>query len=193
LSPQLLPSGNGNFVVTDAGYVDAASGDYRLRIGSPLADRGDNAAIDAFIQQSAVAADLAAKPRVVGAAVDVGAYELQALGPVDVTPQISVVRGGFQFNRTTHRYVQPVTLKNVGATNIAGPVSLVLDGLNSAVNLFGQAGVTSVEAPFGSPYRDVSAADLAPSGGVSLLLEFKDLTNLPITYAPRVLAGPGTR
>lgn len=59
----------------DAGFVDEAAGDFRLRPGSPLVDAGAPGAATS-------AADLLGLPRLVGPRVDIGAFELQALPPV---------------------------------------------------------------------------------------------------------------
>src|SRR5262249_19803600 len=39
----------GNFAVTDPGYLNSGAGDFRLAPGSPLIDKGNNAAISPFI------------------------------------------------------------------------------------------------------------------------------------------------
>ncbi|HEY3265792.1 MAG TPA: right-handed parallel beta-helix repeat-containing protein [Armatimonadota bacterium] len=77
-APQLL---NNLILESDAGaaalFVDAANGDYRLLLGSPLIDAGD----DAAVAEGDVDPDGA--PRVRGQHVDVGAYEA-AVGNVAV-------------------------------------------------------------------------------------------------------------
>jgi len=58
----------------DAGgprFVNPEAGDYRLQSGSPCIDAGNDAAV------AAGATDLDGKPRIAGAAVDMGAYEYQ--------------------------------------------------------------------------------------------------------------------
>jgi len=50
-------------------FVDRAAGDYRLGVGSPLIDRGDGSIVQTGWT------DLAGNPRVLGAGVDIGAYE----------------------------------------------------------------------------------------------------------------------
>jgi hypothetical protein len=112
---------------------------------------------------------------------------------VDVSAQVKVTRGGFRLNRATGRYVQQVTLKNIGASAIAGPVSLVLDSLSATASLYNKTGVTAATTPAGSPYLNVTAGDLAAGASVMATLEFTNLTNKSILYATRVLAGPGPR
>jgi hypothetical protein len=109
----------------------------------------------------------------------------------DVTAQINITRGGFRLNQATGRYVQEVTLTNTSGAAIAGPVSLVLDGLGAGVTLFGQSGVTTALAPLGSPYINVNT--LNPGAPVNLVLEFTNPGNAAIQYRARVLAGAGSR
>lgn len=193
LQPLAAPKGNGNLAVADPGYLNAGAGDYRLSSSSPLVDHGDTAAIGAYVQQGGVATDLAGKPRIAGTAVDVGAYETAQAGITDVTSQVSLQRGGYIYNRVTRRYVQQVTLANSSGGPLAGPVSLVFDGLPQGITVYGQTNVTTTQTPAGSPYSDVAGADLAAGALLVLQLQFNDPFNLPIGYTPRVLAGPGTR
>jgi hypothetical protein len=62
---------DGNLLTSDPKFVNAASGDLRLKTGSPAIDVGDNAAV------SGVVTDLASNPRIVNEIVDMGAYEWQ--------------------------------------------------------------------------------------------------------------------
>jgi hypothetical protein len=83
LADPLLVCGS---VFTDApGFIDLAAGDLRLTPGSPLKDVGDDALVPADATDldadgdlsEALPLDLDALPRIVGAAVDPGAHELQ--------------------------------------------------------------------------------------------------------------------
>lgn len=109
---------------------------------------------------------------------------------VNVSNQISVTRSGFRRNSATGRYVQQVTLKNVG-TAIGRPTSLVLDNLSSNAMLFNKSGNTSCATPAGS-YKSVSTgSDNVLSAGeiATVLLEFINPSNQNITYGTRVLVG----
>lgn len=81
--PGTLTQTTGNTNVSDARFVDAAAGDFRLRYDSPLLDAGDPAALAA----GESATELAGGARVVdgdanGTAVrDVGAFEYQRQAP----------------------------------------------------------------------------------------------------------------
>ena len=57
----------------------------------------------------------------------------------------------------------------------------------------GMTNVTVNQPPAGSPYIDVSAADLVPGELLTLNLRFDDPLNVALRYVPRVLAGAGTR
>lgn len=160
-------------------------GDLRLQTGSPCLDTGSNAALPLEITT-----DLDTNLRIVRDTVDQGAYEFQVA--VNVTTQVQVTRGGFRRNATTGRYTQTVTLKNIGASAIPGPISLVLNSLSSNTGLYNKTGTTSATNPTGSPYKDTTGS-LAPGVSVSLTLEFTNPTNAAITYTTRVLAGTGTR
>jgi hypothetical protein len=59
-------------------FADAAAGDYREAAGSPTIDAGDNAYADATV-------DLDGNPRILGTAVDIGAYELVPPPPTVTT------------------------------------------------------------------------------------------------------------
>ncbi len=115
---------------------------------------------------------------------------------VDITAQVSITRGGFRLNQVMGRYVQEVTLTNTSGAAIAGPVSLVLDGLSSSVTLFGQSGVTAALAPLGSPYlnMDLGGDNVLGAGEtLKLVLEFTNPGEAAIQYRARVLAGAGSR
>ena len=114
---------------------------------------------------------------------------------VNTTSQVSVTRGGLQLNRVTQRYVQQITLRNTGASSLAGPITLVVDGLSSNATVFNKTGTTACEAPTGSPYINVSPGGnvFGPGQTLTLTLDFTNPSNQGITYTTRVLAGTGAR
>lgn len=113
---------------------------------------------------------------------------------MDVSSQVSIIRGGYSYNRSLGRFVQTVTLKNTGSSAISGPVSLVLDSLSANATLANQSGVTSVVTPAGSPYINVTlGGGLAPGVSASVVLQFADPKMAAITYNTRVLSGVGSR
>jgi hypothetical protein len=187
------PLGANGFSVPDAGFVAPASGDYRLAGSSPLIDRGDSVPIGAYIASGGGATDLAGQPRIAGASVDVGAYEAVAAGVTDITSQVVLRQGGFIYDRATRNYTQSVTLANSSGGVLTGPISLVFDGLPVGVTVAATTNVTVNQLPAGSPYLDVSTADLVPGALLSLNLRFADPFSTAIRYTPRVLGGVGVR
>jgi hypothetical protein len=111
----------------------------------------------------------------------------------DVSNSVTVTRGGFVLNPVTGRFAQTVTIKNISAATIIGPLSLVLDSLSSNASLFNATGATdTLELPAGSPYLNASV-NLAAGQNTAFSLQFTDPSHTAITYNTRVLAGPGPR
>jgi hypothetical protein len=110
----------------------------------------------------------------------------------DVSTKVQVTRSGFGYNLATQRFVQTVTLKNISAAAITGPLSLVLDNLSSNATLFNPSGTTACATPAGRPFANLSA-NLNPGASVSVALQFTNPSRAGITYATRVLAGNAGR
>ena len=104
---------------------------------------------------------------------------------------IRVTRGALRFDRRTQKWLQPVTLVNVGPNAAEAPISLILKGLEPGVQLLNATGVTRVTYPRGSPYLD--AGRLPPGGQVTLILQFSKTGDESIRYETSVLIGPGLR
>jgi len=114
----------------------------------------------------------------------------------DITDQLSVQRSAFQWNRATGRYVQRLTLTNIGSADIRGPLSLVVDLPSTTARLFNQAGATVCSSPTTSGYALVSTGSdslLSAGESTSVTLEFADPADQAITYTVRVLSGEGER
>ena len=129
---------------------------------------------------------------VVSATVLLTAYEAAA----PVTAQFSISRSGFRLEAATGRFLQTVVVQNTSTIPVAGPVSLVIDALPVNVTLFGAEGQTTCAAPLGSPFVTINAGTdgvLTPGERVTLTLAFVNPLRKGITYATRVLAGPGCR
>ncbi len=110
----------------------------------------------------------------------------------DVTSAVRIVRGRYLY-LPGRRITQAVQLTNVGASPIAGPLSLVADNLKYGV--LTAAGNTSCAAPI-APYVNVDVGpdgQLLPGETASVVLEFTDARNVYPSYTPRALAGPGSR
>ncbi len=128
---------------------------------------------DAFLLDAAFAPDLA------------DLFAADALnGPLSIT------RSGYVRDRRTGHWYQQVTVKNTGATQLAGSVFIILDGLSANATLVNATGVTN-NPPAGSPYLSVpgTASGLAAGASATVVLEFTDPSNQGIAYTPRVLHG----
>ena len=69
-----------HIIMGEPRFVDADNGDFRLRADSPAVDVGDSSVIESysFLKDDAEnEIDLDGNPRIVGGAIDLGAYELQ--------------------------------------------------------------------------------------------------------------------
>jgi hypothetical protein len=111
----------------------------------------------------------------------------------DVTGAVVINYGSITPHATTAgRSVQTVTVKNISATTIKGPISLVLDQLTAGVTLYKPTGYTSVTLPAGSPYLS-AAVNLAPGQSTSFQLQFTNPGDVGFSYQARVLAGTGPR
>jgi hypothetical protein len=104
----LVGKGTGNITKPPA-FVDQASGNYRLQIGSPCIDAGTN--LNVYWS-----ADIDGNPRFVGGTVDIGAYENQYAG---VAHYVSL-----SCTNPTAPYTNWLT----AATNIQDAVGTALDG-----------------------------------------------------------------
>ena len=116
---------------------------------------------------------------------------LTITGPIfDATAQTKVTSSGFRYDRASGLFKQSVLVQNQGPS-LAGPLTFVLDGLPPNVTLSNEAGVTSCPDPAGSPLVQLSSGvdkNLAPAAVATLLLEFVNPGNVPITYKARILA-----
>jgi hypothetical protein len=113
---------------------------------------------------------------------------------VDASSQVSIIRGGFRYNRGTGRFMQQVTLTATAA--VSGPVSLVLDNLSGNATLYGATGATTCTTPQGSPYINANVGSdntLTAGERVTVVLEFVNPSKQGIAYTTRILAGADNR
>ncbi len=75
------PNGTGNFTNAPQ-FVNPASGDYHLQITSPCIDAGNNT-------YATLDTDFDGNPRLIGASVDVGAFEFHKTGPLHPSIQVT--------------------------------------------------------------------------------------------------------
>lgn len=107
---------------------------------------------------------------------------------VTVSP-LTITRSGFSLNRRTDHLVQQMTVKNLGADPVNGPIYLVLDGLSDNTTLANGTGMTANTSPTGRPYILVSTTGLDPGATVTAVLEFTHPSSGGITATPRTVSG----
>ena len=100
------------------------------------------------------------------------------VAPADVSASVKMTQQGATLNRATGKYVGGVTVTNTGATALAGPLWLTLNGLTAGVTLDGAAGSNG-----GAPYV-VVAGPLNPGATVNVPLTFTNPARAVIAYAP---------
>ncbi len=118
------------------------------------------------------------------------ACEAAAACATNVTPNVTVTRGGFLFNNTTQRFTQSVRITG-GASPVNGPLGFALQSLPATATLVNSNGTTTCAAA-GSPFVTVNVgADsiLSPGEMVTITLQFTSAANASITYTPVVLSG----
>lgn len=108
----------------------------------------------------------------------------------DISPQLTISRGGFRFDHTTNSFVQTLAVTNKGAT-LSG-AALVLDGLRSGITLSNSDGSTECAGIIGSPWIGIPGT-LSTGQSVSVNLIFSDPAKASISYSTRVLAGNGQK
>ncbi len=125
----------------------------------------------------------------------IGGWLLTPAGPcaTDASSQVRVTRSGFRYNRSNQHFTQLVTVTNTSGITLNGPISVAFDNVPAAASLFGVSGATSCNSPAGSPYVNGTAPSLAGGASTTLTLDFIDTAQTGITYATRVLVGPGRR
>jgi hypothetical protein len=143
-------------------------------------------------------------PRVIAddASTSNAVTEVVVAPAADVSTQVRVPFGkprpvvagrGASRHTLPHRFQVLVTLTNIGATAIQGPLELVLDGAPPQVRLLSPpvAGVTQVHPPLGDPFVRLDVAQLGPGTSASLTLVFKAPRAQAAHVTTRVFAGDG--
>jgi hypothetical protein len=113
---------------------------------------------------------------------------------VDVTGMVSVSAG--KAKRKGRRIRHVVTVTNISALRIQGPVSLVLNRMTRKVTLRRASGKTTAWPPLKCFYATLTPADgvFDPGDRLTFALEFTVPAGVAkVRYAARVLAGMGPR
>ena len=144
-----------------------------------------------------IAAIMAAMPRNQGATQalnDLGCAG-NVLGDVtasDVSAGVKVTRSGLRRSRATGRFLQTVTIENQSGGALAGPLSIILEGLAGSIVVMNKAGTTCKITPAGRPYVNLPAG-LAAGGRAEVIVEYENPDNLQVAYTTRAFAGEGPR
>ena len=102
---------------------------------------------------------------------------------------LDLARAAFVVNRRTNQITQVVTITNRGSSAITGPIHLVLDSLSGNTSLANKTGVTSANAPAGSPYVTVTTSGLAAGASKTVTLQFTLPSSGGVTYSARTVTG----
>ena len=120
-------------------------------------------------------------------------FEAQ-LCAANVSSAVTVTQGAISYDSTIREYVQTITLKNTGATPIAGPLYVLFKNLTRGVFPASKGSSVSLCIAPGTPLIKVvlPTPNLSPGGTASVNVDFFDGSKSPISYTARVLAGTST-
>ena len=97
---------------------------------------------------------------------------------------VGVTQTGFVRNRATGYWTATMTVQNIGASTIGGPVNLFLTDLTAGVTMVNSKGTVN-----GSPFLTISAGAWAGGASVSLPIQFVNTGNLLIRFTPVTESG----
>jgi hypothetical protein len=106
-------------------------------------------------------------------------------------PTTKISASGYVVNRRTNTVTQIVTVTNILAGAINGPIYLAVDNLSSNTALANKVGNTLNNAPTGSPYVVVAPAGLTAGASATATLQFTIPASGGITDSLRVIATNG--
>jgi hypothetical protein len=100
--------------------------------------------------------------------------------------QVTVSKAGsLPASGKAYTSAEVVTLTAGPGSGVTGPIYLEVIGLPSGVSLYNASGSTAA----GVPYIQATSGNLAPGTGVSVILEFLDPTNTPVSYSTQIVTG----
>lgn len=106
-------------------------------------------------------------------------------GPTNVTGQVAITSSGLAYSRVSQTFNGSVTVKNIGATAIGGPLQVLFVGMPATVTLINASGSVST-----TPYMTIPAmSGLAPDQSITVNVEFKNPSNGAIHLTPAVYSG----
>jgi predicted extracellular nuclease len=104
--------------------------------------------------------------------------------PAASSVNVSVSSSAATFNRSTQVFTATLTLRNNGAQAITDTVFLVLKDLPASVTVTNAAGTHQ-----GAPYL-MTNNDIAANGGTTtVVLQYRNTSNVSVTYTPQVIVG----
>jgi hypothetical protein len=117
-------------------------------------------------------------------------FEAQ-LCAADVSSEVGVTQGAIAYDSTLQEYVQTITLKNTGATAIAGPLYVLFKNLPSGVFPANKGSSVSICIAPDTPLIRVHlpTPTLSPGATTTRKVHFFDASMVPISYTTSVLAG----
>ena len=177
--------GTGN-IDADPLFVDAAAGDLRLRAGSPAINAGSNALLPTGVET-----DLDGQTRIVGGAVDLGAYEYPT-SPVPALSSISplATKAGGGAVTLTVSGSNFVPGSAVQWRDTAGVVTRLATTFNSVTTLTAEV---PEELIVGAQTAEINVVTPAPGGGASGMLPFfVTATDTTVTNASTGSSQDGT-
>jgi hypothetical protein len=107
-------------------------------------------------------------------------------GALPIPPnEVATTASGLAYSRVSQTFNGSVTLRNLSASAIRGPLQILFTGLTPGVTL-----VNATSHLAGAPYLTVPAlASLAPGQSVTISVQFKNPSNALINFTPAIYSG----
>jgi hypothetical protein len=98
--------------------------------------------------------------------------------------QVSITASGLAYSRVSQTFNGTITVKNIGATTIAGPFEILFTALPSGVTLANATGTIG-----GVPYLTLPGASLAPGQSATVSVQLRNPGNVQINLTPVIYSG----
>jgi hypothetical protein len=98
--------------------------------------------------------------------------------------QVSITAAGLAYSRVSQTFNGTITVKNIGATTIAGPFEILFTALPSGVTLANATGTIG-----GVPYLTLPGASLAPGQSATVSVQLRNPGNVQINLTPVIYSG----